>query len=84
MFSEKEISYCLSKADPYPHFAARFAAKEAIIKASGLKLKDLINIEVSNDKYGIPKAKIKNKKGKFLISLAHTRNQAIAIALWLN
>lgn len=84
IFTTMEIAYCGSKANPYQHFAARFAAKEAIIKACGLKLKDLINIEIINNKDGAPSAKVKGKLGKFLISLSHTKNEAIAIALWLN
>lgn len=33
IFTEKEISYCYKRKDPYPHLAARFAAKESFIKA---------------------------------------------------
>lgn len=33
IFTTREISYCENKRDPYPHYAARFAAKEALIKA---------------------------------------------------
>ena len=32
VFTEEERSYCSGKAHPYPHFAARFAAKEAVSK----------------------------------------------------
>ncbi len=32
-FTEEEIAYCQSHRDPVPHFAARFAAKEAVAKA---------------------------------------------------
>ena len=35
VFSELEISYCESMAKKYEHFAARFAAKEAFLKALG-------------------------------------------------
>ena len=31
-FTSEEIKYCRSKADPLPHIAARFAAKEAFQK----------------------------------------------------
>jgi holo-[acyl-carrier protein] synthase len=33
IFTEGERAYCRRRADPYPHFAARFAAKEAVLKA---------------------------------------------------
>jgi holo-[acyl-carrier protein] synthase len=33
-FSESEIAYCRSKGSPARHFAARFAAKEAAVKAA--------------------------------------------------
>jgi holo-[acyl-carrier protein] synthase len=36
VFSAGEIAYCRSKKDPHPHFAARFAAKEAYGKALGM------------------------------------------------
>lgn len=35
VFSEQEIAYCESKADPSLSYAARFAAKEAFMKALG-------------------------------------------------
>jgi holo-[acyl-carrier protein] synthase len=35
IFSEGEITDCKGRADPYQCFAARFAAKEAFMKAAG-------------------------------------------------
>ncbi|MCD5412420.1 holo-ACP synthase [Thermodesulfovibrionales bacterium] len=35
VFTAGEISFCYKKRDPFPHIAARFAAKEAMIKALG-------------------------------------------------
>lgn len=35
VFSDREIAYSFAKRDPYPHLAARFAAKEAMVKALG-------------------------------------------------
>lgn len=36
VFTDDEIQYCLGKQDPIPHLAARFAVKEAFIKALGM------------------------------------------------
>ncbi len=39
VFTEEEIAYCRARRDPVPHFAARFAAKEAGMKALGTGLR---------------------------------------------
>jgi len=36
VFTERERAYCLSRANPAQHFAARFAGKEAVGKALGI------------------------------------------------
>lgn len=38
LFTEHELEYCRRHKDPLPHFAARFAAKEAAFKAIGTGL----------------------------------------------
>ncbi|NVO08815.1 MAG: holo-ACP synthase [Bacteroidales bacterium] len=35
VFTENEIAYCESKPNKFQHYAARFAAKEAVMKAIG-------------------------------------------------
>jgi len=57
--------------------ASRFAAKEAIIKATNKKylFKDII---ISNDKYGAPTTNIEGIK----ITISHEKNIAIAFAIW--
>jgi len=39
LFTEGEWEYCLSKRDPSPHLAGRFAAKESYLKALGAGLR---------------------------------------------
>jgi holo-[acyl-carrier protein] synthase len=46
LFTHQEISYCDSQADPIQHFAARFCAKEAIIKALGIDGWDPQDVEI--------------------------------------
>lgn len=46
LFHESELSYCNEKAAPHEHLAARFAAKEAVIKALGIDGWDPLDIEV--------------------------------------
>ncbi len=57
LFTESERRYCLSKRDPAPFLAARFAAKEAFLKALGLGLRDGIrwhDMDVVRDELGKP------------------------------
>lgn len=41
VFTEAERAYCNEQKDPAPHFAARFAAKEAALKALGVGITTL-------------------------------------------
>ena len=60
IYTPKEIAYCESKKNAkYEHYAARFAAKEAIFKAVSSFLENKYDIswknaEVINDKKGKP------------------------------
>lgn len=84
IFTPSEIKYCLSKADPYPHFAVRFAGKEAVLKCLQSTIYKILDVEIRNSKNGAPSVKVKGQKGKFLVSFSHTKDQAASIALWLN
>ena len=47
VFTEKEIKYCEEKnVMKYKHYAARFAAKEAVFKAISKKLDDKFSIRL--------------------------------------
>ncbi len=79
IFTDGEIEYCMRMRNPFPHLAARFAAKEAFIKASG-KRKELTlkEIEVIKDESGSPHIKANGVNQRALVSLSHERNYAIA------
>ena len=71
VFSENEIAYCESKTNRFEHFAARFAAKEALLKALGTGFPGglvLNEIDVTSD-YG--EVKKKKKTYSVLKSIAH-------------
>lgn len=56
VFTEGELAYCLKHKDPYPRLAARFAAKEAVVKAlgSGFRGIDFLDIEIRPNTLGKP------------------------------
>ena len=90
VFTVTEISYCQSKQNPEQHFAARFAAKEAVSKAmqtgwSGIfRWKD---VEVVNEPSGAPKIILYEEVLLSLqscavhLSLSHTENTVVALAV---
>lgn len=63
VFTKQEIQYCLLRKDPSPHFAVRFAAKEAFLKAlaigydQGVRWRD---IEVIRNSSGRPEVQLHN------------------------
>lgn len=87
-FTSKEQEYCLSKIDPSPHFAVRFAAKEAVIKAlSGF---DLIlehnKIEVTKNAKGRPSIRYLSNEPSYSqlntdVSLSHSQTLAVAFVV---
>lgn len=87
IYTEKEIEYCNSKNNmKYQHFAARFAAKEAIFKAISNILKDKYEItwkdvEILNDENGRPYVHFLNNDYNIKqidISISHLKEYAIA------
>ncbi|MFU8780028.1 MAG: holo-ACP synthase [Kiritimatiellia bacterium] len=94
VFTAAERAYCEAKASPVPHFAARFAIKEAVAKALRTGIGPHMGwneIEVERDAMsGAPSVRLHGaaqqyaeKIGveKILISLSHTRNYAVAQAI---
>jgi holo-[acyl-carrier protein] synthase len=91
LFTQKEQDYCYKYKDPVPHFAGRFAAKEAIAKALGTGFGADLNwhdIEVLGDEHGKPvvhlteSAKKRFNTPHLLISISHSASHATAVALW--
>lgn len=87
-FTANEIAYCDACADPAMHYAARFAAKEAVAKAlgTGLWAEGVVwtDIEVVRQPSGKPAimlhgaAKQHAGEASCLVSLTHTRELAMA------
>ncbi len=90
IYTQKEIEYCESKkSQKYQHYAARFAAKEAIFKAISKELNDKYEIgwkdmEIFNDEQGRPQVKIKGvQKENIDISISHCKEYAVAMVVML-
>jgi holo-[acyl-carrier protein] synthase len=93
VFTESEILYCENKLNKYQHYAARFAGKEAMMKAictgwgKGIGFRQ---IEIINCDNGYPILRCNGKVKEILIernisncliSLSHIENNAIAFIL---
>ena len=93
VFSQKEIEYCEAKANKFEHYAVRFAAKEAFLKACGTGWTTgtaFNEIEISNDPAGKPQlallgqtAILIRKMGisKIFVSLSHLKAIASAVVI---
>lgn len=87
IFSDEEIAYCFSFADPASHLAARFCAKEAVAKAlSGSSTEPVAyrEIEILADNLGRPGVRITGanaRKACCKVSLSHCDDKAIAFAI---
>ncbi len=89
IYTPREVEYCQEKKNKFQHLAARFATKEAVIKAlgGGANWKD---IELLNDPTGRPYLQLYGRakkradsKGieKYEVSVTHTQDYAIAQVL---
>ena len=97
VFTAGERAYCMARPDPYPHFAARFAAKEAVLKALGRGLfgdgvdRALFEIEVVRAD-GPPSIALHGNIAKYAkrlnlgepaLSLTHAGTSAVASVVWM-
>lgn len=93
VFTAREIEFCQAKADSASSYAARFAAKEAMMKALSTGWNEKVNwldIEVINEEQGNPILKIKGRTLKLMkkmgiyqthLSLSHERDYALAFVV---
>lgn len=89
LFTEKEIEYCESQKNPILHYAARFCAKEAMMKALGTGWSQGVSwkqIEILNKKSGKPYVVLYDTsltiagESKVEVSLSHSKTVATAVA----
>jgi holo-[acyl-carrier protein] synthase len=85
-----EVTYCKTRKKPYIHFAARFAAKEAVAKAMRTGWSGAFHwrdIEVVNDQSGAPHILLSREVAKALeqcvvhLSLSHTDTTVVALVV---
>lgn len=92
LFSEEERAYCEKRNKPEIHYAMRFAAKEAVLKAlgtgfSGMRFRD---VEVLRDERGRPVPRLTGRAAEVAeaagvvemhLSLSFTHATAVASAV---
>ena len=90
IFTENEVKYCEGhKSQKYQHYAARFAAKEAIFKAISKKLDSnyaWTDFEILNSDKGKPEVYLKTpieEIGSIDISISHCKDYAVAMVVVL-
>jgi holo-[acyl-carrier protein] synthase len=93
LFTNLELEYCSARRLAAQHYALRFAAKEAFLKALGTGLRDGISwldMEVSNDDLGKPSLGFSGKAAEMYaaaggenchLSLSHDAGCAIAMVI---
>jgi holo-[acyl-carrier protein] synthase len=92
IFTDEERAYCFGMARPYPHLAARFAAKEAVSKCFTTGIGAALgwrSVSVRRGARGEPIA-VLDEKGRallgqvgatgVLVTLSHTGTHAMAVA----
>ena len=93
VYTPHEIEYCTARKAATQHYAGRWAAKEAVLKALGTGWSRGISwqdIEVHNDAGGKPSIRLgggarehceRLRIGEMLISISHCRSHAVAYAM---
>jgi len=90
VYTDHEIEYCSARKAATQHYAGRWAAKEAVLKALGTGWRRGISwrdIEIRNDHKGAPTVKLrggardvmeKARIARLHVSISHCRNFAVA------
>ncbi len=93
VFTEEERAYCDACARPAEHYAARFAAREAVVKALGTGFSNGVgfsDVSVTMDAQGRPRALLTGRAAQIAredgvrevaLSLSYTREVAVANAV---
>ena len=92
LFSDDERAYASEQHDPAKSLAARFAAKEAVMKALGVGLGDFDfhDVEVMRHESGAPSLEVRGRAHElarergvtgWLLSLSHTESTAMAVVI---
>lgn len=90
IFTKSEQEYCLKHQAAARHFAGRFAAKEAVVKALGTGIQkgtSWLDIEIINDSQGKPcvslSPRLEDKLNGMTIQLtiSHCKEYATAVAI---
>ena len=92
VFTDEERAYCQSRPHPFPHYAARFAAKEAVSKCFttgiGAEL-SWKSVSICHGPRGEPLVRLDDQGTNLLrevggsevrVSLSHTEGVAMAVA----
>lgn len=90
VYTDSEIEYCSARKAATQHYAGRWAAKEAVLKALGTGWRRGIawrDIEVRNDRYGAPSVHLRGGARDVMeragirqlhLSISHCRSFAVA------
>ncbi|MBI4531572.1 MAG: holo-ACP synthase [Candidatus Latescibacteria bacterium] len=90
VFTQEEVDYCLGRRQGYGSLAGRFAVKEAVFKAvgtgwkRGVTWKDVEVVRKPGERPDVRlSGEVKNivKDAHVLISISHTQEHAIAVAV---
>lgn len=82
VFTPGELAYAMKGRNKYERLAARFAVKEAVIKALDETSLPLSAIEVENTESGRPRVGVKGRPGlQLMVSISHTATYAVAAVI---
>jgi holo-[acyl-carrier protein] synthase len=94
LFTPRELEYCNARRRRYEHLAARFAAKEAVLKAFGTGKRGRMRwteVEILNEPHnGRPAVRLAGAVASYAkrhglreidVSLSHTGDMALAMAV---